>query len=668
MAFGFSLPKPPRLALGGGPSSGSSLSLADKLMMFGAIAKGHPDLAMQIPLLAEARDHARQQEAATSDLARVTSGVPIPSRAEMAAKIDPANALPPEPTEASPAPPLIDKASDPYGLASSVSGMSIPPRKLAPITTYVPPRDPSADVGGGPITLRNALPFLAKAAQRGVNIEPWTKLIEGAQPKSVVVNGRVLDEHDPSIYGGYYGDAPAKGAEPVYDRQGKQVGWHMANGAIQAIEAEAKAQSGGTEAGKLPYAEASAAATSAGSEKGKAPYTLITKDVGGVPTTMTTQQALDLANGSAAGGSAPAAGTTRLDPQAFYKGFVLKHEGGLNPSDLNGAPTMYGFNQTANPDIDVKTLTPDTAAQRFSERYFAKSGASELPAPLAAVHADTYFINPKKAQAILQQSGGDPGRYMDLREAWLSNLVKTQSGAAKYAKAWANRNADLRAVADQLAGSPTQAAPPTATSAPPIPGFHGLNPADQKTVDEAKADALGAEDVARMGHQFQGLNKGQATGPGFRPLHIPIPFLDKLDLNVPGALARQYQGGVPAMENLSMRLATGIRAPGQRLTQAEIMKNLESVPNLRNTPTQNDVAVGGYDERAATKRAYANFVSDWLSQHGSLSGADQAWAQRQSGSRGVAVSPRAISPPMKGQPMQQIKLKSGGTATVVPVG
>jgi hypothetical protein len=85
------------------------------------------------------------------------------------------------------------------------------------------------------------------------------------------------------------------------------------------------------------------------------------------------------------------------------------------------------------------------------------------------------------------------------------------------------------------------------------------------------------------------------------------------------------------MENLSMQIAAGLRAPGQRLTQAEIMTNLNRVPSINNLPDQNDRLAADIENRAATKRAYANFMSNWLAQKGSLQGADEAWAQLQRG-------------------------------------
>jgi hypothetical protein len=82
---------------------------------------------------------------------------------------------------------------------------------------------------------------------KGFDISPYAKLAEMAAPKAMNVNGRVIDERDPSNIGQFFGEAPAKGAEPVYDRQGREVGWRMAEGALAAIGQSTEAQ----ELGKL---------------------------------------------------------------------------------------------------------------------------------------------------------------------------------------------------------------------------------------------------------------------------------------------------------------------------------------------------------------------------------------------------------------------------------
>lgn len=143
-----------------------------------------------------------------------------------------------------------------------------------------------------------------------------------------------------------------------------------------------------------------------------------------------------------------------LDPHQFFKNFVQPHEGGYAAHDANGAPVNMGINQSANPGVNVRNLTPDQAAQIFADKYFGPSGAANLPAPLAAVHADTYFINPARATQFLAASGGDPTKYLQMRTAWQNSLVANQPEKyGRYAKAWANRNADLGQFMQQAGAS-----------------------------------------------------------------------------------------------------------------------------------------------------------------------------------------------------------------------
>ena len=116
--------------------------------------------------------------------------------------------------------------------------------------------------------------------------------------------------------------------------------------------------------------------------------------------------------------------------------FTLQHEGGLNPSDTNGTPSNFGINQAANPGVDVTKLTQDQAKQIYRTKYWDAIGGDSLSAQnpkLAKVAFDTAVMaGPGKAKEFLQQAGGDPNRFMDLREGFLNSLL--QSDPAKYGK------------------------------------------------------------------------------------------------------------------------------------------------------------------------------------------------------------------------------------------
>jgi hypothetical protein len=160
-----------------------------------------------------------------------------------------------------------------------------------------------------------------------------------------------------------------------------------------------------------------------------------------------------LLSGSAVGGVEPVmAAGGKPDPGIVWD-FIAKHEGGYAAHDANGAAVNFGINQAANPGVDVKNLTRDKAEQIFVGKYWNRSGAANLPPAVAAMHADTYFINPAAAGRFLKQSGGDPAKYMQLRIGWMQSMVEREPGKfGKFQKAWSSRNRDLVAFSSGLAG------------------------------------------------------------------------------------------------------------------------------------------------------------------------------------------------------------------------
>jgi hypothetical protein len=143
----------------------------------------------------------------------------------------------------------------------------------------------------------------------------------------------------------------------------------------------------------------------------------------------------------------------RLDPannpedgfENFYANFLAAHEGGYTGNDGNGSPANFGVNQGANPDIDVLNLTQTEAKQILHDRYWVASGAGQLPAALAAVHGDTAInMGVGAANELLAQSGGDPQKYLDLRDARYRAIAAPNPDKAKYLPTWLGRNQDLR--------------------------------------------------------------------------------------------------------------------------------------------------------------------------------------------------------------------------------
>jgi hypothetical protein len=121
---------------------------------------------------------------------------------------------------------------------------------------------------------------------------------------------------------------------------------------------------------------------------------------------------------------------------------VLELEGGYNPKDpVTGMPVNKGIDQRANPEIDVSKLSKEDAKKIYREKYWKASGADELPEKLALVHFDaTVNQGPEKAKQLLEASGGDVSKYLELRKADYQRLA--EQNPQKYGsslKGWMNR-------------------------------------------------------------------------------------------------------------------------------------------------------------------------------------------------------------------------------------
>ncbi len=137
----------------------------------------------------------------------------------------------------------------------------------------------------------------------------------------------------------------------------------------------------------------------------------------------------------------------RANHADVFANLIVPNEGTAYVIDNNGAGVKYGINAAFNPGVDVKNLTQAGAAAIFKKKYWDDAGCNDLPPQLAAMHADTYYLNPSRAKRILRDSGGDPDRYMALRREFLGGLHA--SNPAKYPN-YESRNKRVEAYADRL--------------------------------------------------------------------------------------------------------------------------------------------------------------------------------------------------------------------------
>ena len=126
---------------------------------------------------------------------------------------------------------------------------------------------------------------------------------------------------------------------------------------------------------------------------------------------------------------------------------VLKIEGGYVANDAGKGETNLGINKTANPDIDIKGLTPEKAKAIYKERYWNAIGADSLPPEMRAVAFDAAVNHgPSKANKMIAEANGDPKKLIELRRAEYDRLISENPGKfGQYEKSWSNRLDQLSA-------------------------------------------------------------------------------------------------------------------------------------------------------------------------------------------------------------------------------
>lgn len=241
----------------------------------------------------------------------------------------------------------------------------------------------------------------------------------------------------------------------------------------------------------------------------------------------------------------------------FYSGFLAPAEGGFNPKDpMSGAPVNFGIDQRANPDIDVKNLTQEQAKQLMLERYWKPSGADRIADPaLQAIHADTAVnMGVNAAQGLLQKSGGDPERYLQLREQRYRQI------GGPVLNGWLKRNEDLRQFAGVggarvlATGAPKQEKPPAGYrwkpdgSLEPIPGGPV---ATKAAAGESKQEAYSQSAIDAFNRAISSANRLKEH-PGFNA-GVGVPSINPLDGNlagyiIPGSRAADFRAELDAMK------------------------------------------------------------------------------------------------------------------------
>lgn len=213
--------------------------------------------------------------------------------------------------------------------------------------------------------------------------------------------------------------------------------------------------------------------------------------------------------------------------------FVASVEGGYAARDgKSGAPVNYGVNQAANPDVDVKSLTPDTAKQILHDRYWVPSGAAGISDPaLATVVYDTAVnMGTGMAKAMLKASGGDVEKFLDAREK------RYRAIGGPDLPGWLDRNEQLRAMVSGGSG----AAPAGRERTQKELAFkYGAPPSGQILTQDGKRVR---DPLATTGQKPLTEDQGKATGI-YRIMREAVTTLNNIDGYNPTVLANALDKG-----------------------------------------------------------------------------------------------------------------------------
>lgn len=149
------------------------------------------------------------------------------------------------------------------------------------------------------------------------------------------------------------------------------------------------------------------------------------------------------------------------DAFAKARDFTRRWEGGyVNDPDDAGGATNFGITQRTYDRFrkewgQTSRGVRDISAEEVStiyQSYWESSGAEKLPAPLSAVHFDSFFhFNPRRAEAwkddVVKAHPNDPvaaaEAYVEKRIAFRHEKVKEVPSQKKFLKGWLNRDRAL---------------------------------------------------------------------------------------------------------------------------------------------------------------------------------------------------------------------------------
>lgn len=153
-----------------------------------------------------------------------------------------------------------------------------------------------------------------------------------------------------------------------------------------------------------------------------------------------------------------------------------------------------------------------------------------------------------------------------------------------------------------------------------------LSQADEQRLKNLDTSADETASLAQQAGRFVQDNTQAGTGLGLGDFYVGTAN-HHIPLNPVRAYETSHNPAVSDMDSLGAQMATHMRTPGMRLTQMEFGKFLGSVPSIAKEGDSNVQQANQIMQARVAAAAKQSFYHSFAQTHGTLNGADPAWAQ-----------------------------------------
>lgn len=411
---------------------------------------------------------------------------------------------------------------------------------------------------------------------------------------------------------------------------------------------------------------ASAAADAAGAvagaqEAAKAPYDTVIIQTPQGPLTVSKAQLAALQGGvpspqaaapvaPAPNAAQPAQGDSRtITPQQAMQFYVAK---GFRPEQAAGIVGNLigesGLNPTQTADDGSYGLAQWTGLRLQGLFAFAKRNKLDPSNPNTQLEYSAYEMqNGEKASGDAIRNAGN------VNDATAAAVGYERPAGYTPQTPRAASGFDRRlAAAQQLAGAPRAPVPQPANARPTSAGngviAQGVNPetlaTDQDALKTLRNDVAEKRYIAGKANEFVQKMGNLATGPGYGIGIGPVNVKSIAEL-VPGGNGTQLQD----LDAITNQAWVHLRPQGSgSLRGPEIDSFKEAFPNTENLGQANVDIANRLSAEARQAEQELAFKEQWLKEHGTLTGADAAWAK-------LPIAHNATAGQAEGQPQTQVR-------------